>query len=174
MQQNIIENPHVYVRFERKTQPADYESASASVSIPIPLTEADAGRIALEMSNAQSQVYGALGLDGGAEVAAAPQQATAPAPTMQQAVQNVGQAFPGTQAATPPPPARQPVPPAPTPQSGYAAPVEVPCGICGGQTWDNRENKRNPRGPDFKCKDRDACGAAAWLDEDGLIGEWRP
>lgn len=171
MQQNIIENPHVYVRFERKTQPADYESASASVSIPIPLNEADAARIALEMSNAQEQVYAALGLDVGTEVQSAPQAPQAP-PTPQQATQNVTQAFPGAQAVAPPP--RQPVPPAPTPQSGYAAPVEVPCGICGGPTWDNRENKRNPRGPDFKCKDRDSCGAASWLDEDGLIGDWKP
>jgi len=29
--------------------------------------------------------------------------------------------------------------------------------------WDNRVDKRNPRGPDFKCKDK-ACGEAIWID----------
>ena len=28
------------------------------------------------------------------------------------------------------------------------------CPTCGGATWDNRETKRNPRAPDFKCRDR--------------------
>ncbi|HKG90291.1 MAG TPA: hypothetical protein VKA84_00290, partial [Gemmatimonadaceae bacterium] len=27
--------------------------------------------------------------------------------------------------------------------------------------WDNREGKRNPKAPDFKCKDRD-CGGVIW------------
>jgi len=30
---------------------------------------------------------------------------------------------------------------------------EVPkCPRCGGEMWDNRKNKRNPKAPDFKCK----------------------
>jgi hypothetical protein len=32
------------------------------------------------------------------------------------------------------------------------------CPACGGRMWDNRENKRNPRAPDFKCRDRDCAG----------------
>lgn len=30
--------------------------------------------------------------------------------------------------------------------------------------WDNRESKRNPKQPDYKCKDQD-CGKAVWLDK---------
>jgi hypothetical protein len=32
------------------------------------------------------------------------------------------------------------------------------CPACGGRMWDNRETKRNPRAPDFKCRDRDCAG----------------
>lgn len=38
---------------------------------------------------------------------------------------------------------------------------EVPCPKCGGRTWDNRLTKRNPKQPDFKCRDR-ACDGAIW------------
>ena len=38
------------------------------------------------------------------------------------------------------------------------------CPDCDGPMWDNRENKKNPKGPDFKCKDKD-CGKAVWLDK---------
>lgn len=37
-----------------------------------------------------------------------------------------------------------------------------PCPDCGGPVWDNRNDKRNPRAPDFKCKAK-ACGAGVWL-----------
>ena len=40
------------------------------------------------------------------------------------------------------------------------------CPICGGAVWDNREDKRNSKSPDFKCKDT-ACGAAAWINKSG-------
>jgi len=36
------------------------------------------------------------------------------------------------------------------------------CLKCGGPCWDNRQNKKSPKGPDFKCKDKD-CGEAYWL-----------
>ena len=42
--------------------------------------------------------------------------------------------------------------------SGTAAPS---CPKCQGPMWDNREGKRNPKAPDFKCKDRD-CGGVIW------------
>lgn len=37
-----------------------------------------------------------------------------------------------------------------------------PCGKCGGPMWDNRKDKRNPKAPDFKCKNK-GCGNAVWL-----------
>ncbi|HJR63840.1 MAG TPA: Rad52/Rad22 family DNA repair protein [Gemmatimonadaceae bacterium] len=36
-----------------------------------------------------------------------------------------------------------------------------PCPKCGGRMWDNRIGKRNPRAPDFKCRDR-ACDGVIW------------
>jgi hypothetical protein len=38
---------------------------------------------------------------------------------------------------------------------------EVMCPKCGGRTWDNRATKRNPKAPDYKCRDR-ACDGAVW------------
>jgi len=36
-----------------------------------------------------------------------------------------------------------------------------PCPKCGGRMWDNRATKRNPKAPDFKCRDR-ACDGVIW------------
>ncbi len=36
-----------------------------------------------------------------------------------------------------------------------------PCPKCGGRMWDNRIGKRNPRAPDFKCRDR-GCDGVVW------------
>lgn len=62
-------------------------------------------------------------------------------------------------------------------QQSNNRPAAVKCGICGGPTWDNREGKRtgktSDRAPDFKCKDKDECGAAMWLTKDGEHGEWK-
>lgn len=35
------------------------------------------------------------------------------------------------------------------------------CPKCGGPTWDNRNDKRNPRSPDYKCKNKQ-CGEGVW------------
>jgi hypothetical protein len=40
-----------------------------------------------------------------------------------------------------------------------------PCPKCGGEMWDNRENKRNPKAPDFKCKDK-SCDGVIWPPRD--------
>ena len=37
------------------------------------------------------------------------------------------------------------------------------CPKCGGPMWDNREGKKNPKAPDFKCKNK-ACDGAIWQD----------
>ena len=36
-----------------------------------------------------------------------------------------------------------------------------PCPKCSGEMWDNRAAKRNPRAPDFKCRDK-ACDGVIW------------
>src|SRR3954466_7183444 len=48
-----------------------------------------------------------------------------------------------------------------------------PCPKCGGDMWDNRENKRNPRAPDFKCKDK-GCEGVIWPPRDGKAAAAAP
>jgi len=40
-----------------------------------------------------------------------------------------------------------------------------PCPKCGGEMWDNRAGRRNPRAPDFKCKDK-SCAGVIWPPRD--------
>ena len=40
-------------------------------------------------------------------------------------------------------------------------PQNPSCPKCGGRMWDNRQSKRNPRAPDFKCRDR-SCDGVLW------------
>ena len=43
-----------------------------------------------------------------------------------------------------------------------AQPSDAPaCPKCGGKMWDNRATKRNPKAPDFKCRDR-SCDGVIW------------
>jgi hypothetical protein len=45
--------------------------------------------------------------------------------------------------------------------TGPRASDEPSCPKCGGRMWDNRVSKRNPRAPDFKCRDR-SCDGVIW------------
>ena len=51
------------------------------------------------------------------------------------------------------------------PVAGASAPSaasdDVSCPKCGGRMWDNRASKRNPKAPDFKCRDR-SCDGVIW------------
>ncbi len=43
-----------------------------------------------------------------------------------------------------------------------ASETEAPsCPKCGGAMWDNRASKRNPRAPDYKCRDK-SCEGVIW------------
>jgi hypothetical protein len=42
---------------------------------------------------------------------------------------------------------------------------EETCPKCGGRMWDNRLTKRNPRAPDYKCRNRD-CDGVIWPPRD--------
>jgi hypothetical protein len=44
-------------------------------------------------------------------------------------------------------------------------PEAVSCPKCGGRMWDNRLSKRNPKAPDFKCRDR-SCDGVIWPPRD--------
>lgn len=47
------------------------------------------------------------------------------------------------------------------------------CPICGGKMWDDRASKRNPRAPDFKCRNKPkfqgapGCEGVIWPPRDG-------
>jgi len=45
------------------------------------------------------------------------------------------------------------------------------CKNCGSDCWDNRENKKNPKSPDYRCKDK-KCNSVAWIKKDGGLS-WR-
>ena len=60
------------------------------------------------------------------------------------------------------------------PAGTSASPSGMPsCPICGGPMWDDRLSKRNPRAPDFKCKNKPkerggpGCEGVIWPPRDG-------
>lgn len=48
-----------------------------------------------------------------------------------------------------------------TSSSGPLALDEPSCPKCGGRMWDNRLSKRNPKAPDYKCRNR-SCDGVIW------------
>lgn len=71
-----------------------------------------------------------------------------------------------------PPRAARPASDAPASASTPGAGMPV-CPICGGPMWDDRASKRNPRAPDFKCKNKPrerggpGCEGVIWPPRDG-------
>ena len=65
-----------------------------------------------------------------------------------------------------------------------AAPVDATgmplCPICGGAMWDDRASKRNPRAPDFKCRNKPrerggpGCEGVIWPARDGSPSPYPP
>jgi hypothetical protein len=54
-----------------------------------------------------------------------------------------------------------PVPATVEPSAAPLTEASPPCPQCGGRMWDNRASKRNPKAPDFKCRDR-SCDGVIW------------
>jgi len=54
------------------------------------------------------------------------------------------------------------------------------CPVCGGAMWDDRESKRNPRAPDFKCRNKPrerggpGCEGVIWPSRDGSPSPYPP
>jgi hypothetical protein len=54
------------------------------------------------------------------------------------------------------------------------------CPICGGPMWDDRTSKRNPRAPDFKCRNKPrerggpGCEGVIWPARDGSPSPYPP
>jgi hypothetical protein len=78
---------------------------------------------------------------------------------------------------------------APAAAAGRSAPADGPrvdangmplCPICGGAMWDDRESKRNPRAPDFKCRNKPrerggpGCEGVIWPARDGSASPYPP
>src|SRR5690348_1329823 len=55
------------------------------------------------------------------------------------------------------------------PASGPLALDEPSCPKCGGRMWDNRLSKRNPKAPDYKCRNR-SCDGVIWPAKAGNRG----
>ena len=61
--------------------------------------------------------------------------------------------------ATEVPVSEEPAPPSSA--NGALTSDEPSCPKCGGRMWDNRLTKRNPKAPDYKCRDR-SCDGVIW------------
>ena len=70
-------------------------------------------------------------------------------------------------------------PAAPVPGGAAASGMPL-CPICGGPMWDDRESKRNPRAPDFKCRNKPkerggpGCEGVIWPSRDGSPSPYPP
>lgn len=71
--------------------------------------------------------------------------------------------------------------PAASADAGSASGTGLPnCPICGGPMWDDRTSKRNPRAPDFKCKNKPkerggpGCEGVIWPPRDGSASPYPP
>jgi hypothetical protein len=56
--------------------------------------------------------------------------------------------------------------PAATPTGGAVTSNDPQCPVCHGKMWDNREGKKNPKAPDFKCRDK-SCEGVVWPPKPG-------
>lgn len=54
--------------------------------------------------------------------------------------------------------------------AGTTAEEDPACPKCNGRMWDNRLTKRNPKAPDFKCRDR-SCDGVVWPPRPGETAE---
>ena len=56
---------------------------------------------------------------------------------------------------------------------GPRASDEPGCPKCGGRMWDNRLTKRNPKAPDYKCRDR-SCDGVIWPAKSEKVADVTP
>ena len=59
------------------------------------------------------------------------------------------------------PPKQQAAKPAPASKPKAPSEGTPACPKCGGKVWDNRTRKKNPKAPDYKCRDR-SCDGVIW------------
>jgi hypothetical protein len=63
--------------------------------------------------------------------------------------------------------------PPPPPREATNTDDDPACPVCGGRMWDDRTSKRNPRAPDFKCRNKpkfqggEGCPGVIWPPREG-------
>lgn len=159
MSTDTIETPTAYVRYWRKSTPTgadEYDKHEASISVPLEVPpEGPSSKEFLQaaaglLADVKIEVWEALGVEFEVLDGKLAEKPKAPAPRPQA-------------------PAGRPFQ-APAP-GGNGAAGDHACGLCGNGSYNNTLTpKRNPKGPDFKCK---SCGAAMWLKDDGTEGAWK-
>lgn len=154
-----------FVRYFRKSTPVNadkYDVHEASISIPLPCPNgADQdflSRAAQVLADMKVEVWTALGIEY--EIVDGNLVDKVVTPTPRPVAQPSGNGSGGGSAPT-----QQ------TAQGGKAP--DQACGVCGGNTFNNTGpgDKKNPKSPDYKCKNRD-CGSAMWLTGNGA-GQWK-
>lgn len=56
----------------------------------------------------------------------------------------------------------------PEPSNAPANGAAPRCPDCGGEVYDDRGNRKTPKAPHFKCKDKANCGAVGWEGANGV------
>lgn len=154
----VVEAPKATLFIERKVSPKQYESLTVGLHFPVelplpaatdsPASYAAACAVALTEGFAvlKVQVYDQLGIeytDNNGVIA-----------------ENIAAKIPGSTVAAS---TFKPVPTVSQASTAGAQSGDVPsCPDCSGAMYDNRVGKRNPKGPDYKCKST-ACNKAVWI-----------
>lgn len=157
----IVQDKRITLSVTRKVSPKQYESLEVGAFYPIdvpertaedtPASHAAAVAAAIQEGFAllRVQVYDQLGIEYTDDKGIIKEKVTAHF----------------TSGSAPKAPATSARPAAPTPTSAPASSAGTDgtaCPKCGGSMWDNRTTKTNPKQPDFKCKNKDACNGAIW------------
>lgn len=151
-----VTEPRVTISFSRKMSPKQFESAEASIFIQVPIGLVEATPEGIESAAkplyalAKSLVFDELGVDYGID------------PTTNTVVEKLTQRV-GAEVVAERPTAQRAAGNRPPTAKRVSADVEALWADWESdptQWWDNREDKRNPRAPDFKHK---KTGAGLWL-----------
>lgn len=135
-----VSAPQAFLRYARKSSaPGNFSEASLSVPIDATVIDADFWKtVDADYTAARAAVLDALGIeyDFDAETGKIVEKVPEPTVSTATAAANVNAAFSGDSPS---------------------------CPKCGSDMWDNRATKKNPRQPDFKCKEyKNGCDGAVW------------
>ncbi len=145
--------------YGRKVNKGNYESEEASVFVQFDISDAEGATLenaSNAFANAKSLVFEQLGIGYHWDADAKVVTEDGPAVIERSAVATTEAAFkpqpPGAPAGTT------------TERTGNPVDPEAPkCPHCAGEMYDNRATKKNPRQPDFRCKNyKSGCEGVVW------------